>query len=90
MKEILSFRLNFDKFVLSSPSTAYPGDDDPNSRGTCIKARFTADSEGPTPPVICGTNSGHHMILQAREQCNKLTFTWDSALGSLYFIQQPG
>ena len=74
-------RLNFAKFVISGPSTSYPGDGDPNSRGSCIEARFTAESDGPSPPVICGTNTGHHMILEARQEqaCNKLTFTWASS-----------
>ena len=76
-----NFRLNFAKFVISGPSTAYPGDGDPNSRGSCIQARFTAENEGPSPPVICGTNTGYHMILEAREEpsCNKLTFSWESS-----------
>ena len=82
-------RLNFDNFVIAGPSTAYPGDGDPNSRGSCIQARFTAETEGPSPPVICGTNTGLHMILEARQEpaCNKLTFTWDSSLEPEWKIQ---
>ena len=73
--------------MLASPSTAYPGDGDPGSRGSCIQARFTAESEGPNPPVICGTNSGYHMILEARDQCNKLTVTWNNAVENSWSIQ---
>ena len=31
--------------------------------------------------MICGTNTGYHMILEAREEpgCNKLTFSWESS-----------
>jgi len=74
--DICLIRLNFDKFDIAQPSTTYPTDDVPNSRGSCNRARFTAESEGPSPPVICGTNTGHHMILEAKDSCNKLTFTW--------------
>ena len=86
-------RLNFASFTIHQPSTTYPGDGDPNSRGTCtqvsdlqeprrgnivrvcftlrsplsiFQARFMAQNDGPTPPVICGKNSGHHMILDTR------------------------
>ena len=38
-----------------------------------------AQNDGPTPPVICGKNSGYHMILDAREACNTLTFSWQSS-----------
>ena len=52
------YRLNFDKFDIGQPATTYPADAVPNSRGSCNQARFTAESDGPTPPVICGTNTG--------------------------------
>ena len=44
-----------------------------------FQARFMAQNDGPTPPVICGKNSGHHMILDTREACNTLTFSWQSS-----------
>ena len=28
------------------------------------KAQFSANSAGPSAPVICGTNTGYHMILE--------------------------
>ena len=43
-----------------------------------MSAQFTASQDGPQPPVLCGTNSGYHMILDADMDCNSLTFTWSS------------
>ena len=46
-----------------------------------------AQNDGPTPPVICGKNSGYHMILNAREACNTLTFSWQSSSTREWNIQ---
>ena len=34
-------------------------------QGQCVTAQFTATSNGVSTPVICGTNTGYHMILNA-------------------------
>ena len=31
---------------------------------------------GPTPPTICGTNSGEHMYVESSAQCNVLDFAF--------------
>ena len=77
--DICQIRLGFDSFDISQPSTLYPGDDNPNGRTQCQQAAFTATSDGPSPPTICGTNTGHHMILDIRDSCNTLSFTWTSS-----------
>ena len=59
-------RLGFDLFSISQPQTETPGTSTPNSRTQCQAAQFTANSEGPNPPTICGINTGYHMILEVR------------------------
>ena len=76
--DICQIRLGFDTFVIAQPSTDYPGDDEPNGRTQCQEAQFTADSDGPPAPVLCGTNSAQHMIVEARDTCNQLSFSWTS------------
>ena len=78
-------RLNFDTFTITQPhTTAYTGrtQDDTeqiNPRTQCQRAQFLATSDGPNPPIICGTNTGYHMILEAQDTCNTLTFAWDNS-----------
>ena len=77
--DVCQIRLGFDSFDIAQPSTTQPGDDVPNGRTQCQQAQFTANSAGPSPPVICGTNTGYHMILEARSDCNTLSFIWTSS-----------
>jgi len=77
--DICQIRLGFDSFDILQPSTNQPGDAIPNQRTQCINAQFSASSDGQAAPIICGTNTGYHMILDARDDCNKLTFTWSSS-----------
>ena len=77
--DICQIRLGFDNFDIAQPSTNYPGDDNPNGRTQCQQAQFSATSDGPPPPIICGTNTGYHMIIDARDDCNTLSFTWTSS-----------
>ena len=76
--DICQIRLGLDEFVIAQPNTDYPGDDEHGGRTQCQEAQFTATSDGPTPPVLCGTNSAHHMIIEARDDCNELKFSWTS------------
>jgi len=85
--DICLIRLNFDTFNIAQPSTNYPEDNNPNGRTQCQKAQFSANSAGPSAPVICGTNTGYHMILEARDDCNTLSFTWTSASPRTWNIQ---
>ena len=78
-------RLNFDTFTITQPhTTAYAGraadtTEQTNPRTQCQRAQFLATSDGPNPPIICGTNTGYHMILEAQDSCNTLTFAWDNS-----------
>jgi len=76
---ICQIRLGFDTFDIAQPSTNKPGDDVPNGRTQCQDAEFSSNSAGPNPPVICGTNTGYHMLLEARSDCNKLNFMWSTS-----------
>lgn len=58
------FRLGFDLFSISQPVSEITDATIANSRTQCQRATFTATNEGPSPPTICGTNTGYHMILE--------------------------
>ena len=62
-----------------SPNTETGTSARPFGTGQCQDAQFTATSNGPSVPIICGTNTGYHMILEAQDNCNTLSFTWRSA-----------
>jgi len=81
--DICQLRLNFDTFVASQPSTIQPGDTSYNGRTQCLKSNFRVTSDGPPAPVICGTNTGEHMIVEASDDCNEITFDWASS------VEQP-
>ena len=55
------------KFVIAGPVTT----EDVVSNTRCVDASFTVSSGG-EKHVICGTNSGHHIMLDAEESCNTL------------------
>jgi len=77
--DICLLRLGFDNFDINQPNTATVTTTPPNGRTQCQNAQFTANTDGPTPPMICGTNTGYHMILEAKDECNTLSFTWTSS-----------
>jgi len=77
--DISQIRLDFDTFNIAGPSTIKPGDSLPNSRTQCLDAQFSTTSDGPVPPVICGNNQGMHMLIEAKDSCNTLTFNWPGA-----------
>lgn len=46
----------------------------------CLTDTFAVTNPGgPTTPVICGTNTGEHMYVDASEECNTLDFNFGSA-----------
>ena len=88
--DVCQIRLGFDNFDISQPSTTALTDTNPNTRSQCQAAQFSADSDGPTPPVICGTNTGYHMIIEAKDTCNTITFTWtntDTQTWNIHIMQ---
>ena len=74
--EICQIRLDFASFSLSPPGSEVRTDSSPNSRTQCEEAQFSASSAGPAAPVLCGTNTGYHMILEASQDWNTLTASW--------------
>ena len=44
-----------------------------------LKGILQASKDGPAAPILCGKNSGYHMILEAQDACNSLTFTWTTS-----------
>ena len=77
--DVCQIRLGFDTFAIAQPNTVTGAEPEPYGRGQCQDAQFTTNSDGPTPPIICGTNTGYHMILNAKDDCNTLSFTWTSS-----------
>ena len=46
----------------------------------CLTDTFAVTNPGgPTPPLICGTNTGEHMYVDASDDCNTLDFHIGSA-----------
>ena len=52
----------------------------------CDTASFTASSDKETNNVICGDNTGQHMILEADQSCNTLQFDWSSGTPSFNIL----
>ena len=61
--EVCQIRLNFDTFDIGQPSNTQAGDGLAGQRTQCVDAQFSVTGDGSSPPVICGTNTGHHMIV---------------------------
>ena len=91
--DICQIRLNFNTFQTASPYTASPNTDGnganpvAHSKGQCLNSQFQVYADGPSPPTICGTNTGYHMIVDAADNCNTLTFSWTSTETQTWDIQ---
>ena len=93
--DICQLRLSFETFSVSAPSSSVSGDSLATPRTQCLTAQFSAHSGAGPLPLLCGTNTGQHMILGRRAvmvtqdvtgniadmetECSTLTFTWTSA-----------
>ena len=78
--DVCQIRLGFDTFDIAQPTTTtYLATTTINQRTWCKSAQFTATSNGNAPPILCGTNTGYHMILEAHEYCNSLHFAWSTS-----------
>jgi len=70
---ICRIRLDFATFVIGGPTSGTFTQD----RGACITDTFTASSSAGAVPVICGTNTGQHMIVDSDgETCSTASFTF--------------
>jgi len=87
--DICKLRIDFNTFAISGPSTVTLSDSnifagqtvaagkgkDSETRTRCLTDYFSVTGpSGSNPSVICGTNTGTHMYVDARSDCNKLTF----------------
>jgi len=75
---VCQIRLDFDTFVTESPNTESnsPLSVIPTGRTQCLKSQFWVTSDAGSSPTICGTNTGYHMIVSARDDCNILNHYW--------------
>ncbi|TRY80076.1 hypothetical protein TCAL_09320 [Tigriopus californicus] len=73
---VCQLRLDFQSFDIAQPNSDERLAARAVQRTQCLDATFTATSRSGNPPVICGTNSGYHMILEADANCNRLNFDW--------------
>jgi len=81
--------LDFNTFVISGPSTSSftigsllngeikqapaVADDVVSESGQCLTDTFSVTNQV-TMPLICGTNTGEHVYLEASDACNELSF----------------
>ena len=61
--DICQLRLSFEMFSVSGPSSLVSADSLATARTQCLTAQFTAHSGAGPLPLLCGTNTGQHMIL---------------------------
>jgi len=82
-EDICQIRLDFHEFNLDGPETSYGTDKSTVTQ--CQKSEFSVTGDGKNSPVICGKNTGYHMIVEALDTCNQLRtfFTSDSVLRAL-------
>jgi len=78
---VCKIRFDFDTMVLEGPfEYLVPVDSDNGPKtGDCIYDTLTITNPGgPTPPVICGYNSGQHIFVPASPTCNTLNIDIDT------------
>jgi hypothetical protein len=90
---ICQLRLDFQNFVITGPSTdttvvgnanfnnlVNAGGRAVTATGQCQTDTFSVTNPGGTaPPLICGTNTGQHMYVDASKACNDLVFQLGTA-----------
>lgn len=89
--DICRIRFDFVTFVLNGPSTVSAGTTTAGSSiGDCTTDRFSINAPGSKgSPVICGTNTGQHMILDVASQCLEANFYTSSSSPSwLIYVTQ--
>jgi len=72
-------RLDLEKFVLAAPGavTLASLSTTETSQGACNTDTFTVTSSGKQAPVICGTNTGQHMIVDSNgKDCISANFVF--------------
>ena len=79
-------RIDFDRMVLSGPSTMSDPDpvfEDSFTVGDCnVDSLTVTNPGGASPPVICGYNTGQHMWVPASDMCNTINIDIDTGTTS--------
>merc|ERR1711971_1413899 len=85
--DVVKLRIDLTTFNIAQPYRGIAPYNNPAAQGLldaapiigdCLTDTFTVTSPNhPTPPVICGLNSGQHMYVDASDACNVLTFNID-------------
>ncbi|XP_059087694.1 uncharacterized protein LOC131884073 isoform X2 [Tigriopus californicus] len=95
---ICQLRLDFNSFVITGPSTStvstsktLNGQQVGSTVGVastqatqCLTDSFSVTNpNGVSPSVICGTNTGEHLYVDAHPKCNQLTFQLSTLTGQI-------
>ncbi|XP_059088976.1 uncharacterized protein LOC131885067 isoform X2 [Tigriopus californicus] len=89
--DICRIRLDFTTFSIAGPVTGSVIDsnaleDNGGTVGDCLMDSFTLTSPGnQASPVICGFNTGQHMIVDASDQCHKASFDFSGTATTRQF-----
>ncbi|XP_059088780.1 uncharacterized protein LOC131884901 [Tigriopus californicus] len=87
---ICRIRLDFASFSIAGPAvgttSATAGQNQGGAIGDCVTDSFSVTSPGNTAsPVICGFNTGQHMIMDASDKCHKASFDFGGIVTSRQF-----
>ncbi|XP_040565685.1 uncharacterized protein [Lepeophtheirus salmonis] len=69
---VCRLRFDFIDFTMAQPVLTRAGEG--SSIGDCTTDQFSVTSANGGSPVICGTNTGQHIIVDASQDCNVATF----------------
>eukprot|EP00096_Caligus_rogercresseyi_P008027 TRINITY_DN2628_c0_g1_i1.p1 TRINITY_DN2628_c0_g1~~TRINITY_DN2628_c0_g1_i1.p1 ORF type:complete len:392 (+),score=23.80 TRINITY_DN2628_c0_g1_i1:15-1190(+) len=78
--DVCRIRLDFQSFILNGPVAV---DTNPNSYGSCNTDSFVVSGATRSSPLICGFNTGQHMIVDAQDGCNMALFNLGSVTGGI-------
>jgi hypothetical protein len=77
--DVCKLRIDFDTMVLEGPYATTTAAADGPRLGDCIYDTLTVTNPGgPSPPVICGYNTGQHMFVPASSGCNTINIDIDT------------
>ena len=78
--DVCKLRIDFDTLVLAGPYAPTPVVvADETKWGDCSTDTLTVTNPGgPSPPIICGLNTGQHMYVPASDACNTINIDVDS------------
>ncbi|TRY62048.1 hypothetical protein TCAL_13257, partial [Tigriopus californicus] len=86
---ICRIRLDFTTFLIAGPTVGTASTDtltNGASIGDCMADTFSVTSPGNQgSPLICGFNTGQHMILDSSDKCNKASFDFSGTATSRQF-----